>query len=159
MVENGSCLYSGAGLGKGSAELSFLQGWQQSGMGGRGRVWVLPSWDEGAGEVWARSQSEDVWSHCERVRPGGGRGALPGTLLWLECQVRQDPGNSLCISKDPNYSLTKMCLCQRFVALSQSIFLLVGVCIEFQRGHLVVEEIRCVFLTFNQTEYWYSHYP
>ncbi len=55
---------------------------------------MLPSWDEGAGEVWASPQSEDVRSHCERVRPGGGRGALPGALLWLERQVRQDPGNS-----------------------------------------------------------------
>lgn len=69
---------------------------------------MLPPWDEGAGEVWARSQSEDIRSHCERVRPGGGRGALPGTLLWLECQVRQDPGNSLCITKDPISSLTLM---------------------------------------------------
>lgn len=54
---------------------------------------MLPSWDEGAGEVWARPKSEDVRGHCERCRPGGGgRGALPGALLWLEHQVRQDPG-------------------------------------------------------------------
>lgn len=55
---------------------------------------MLPSWDEGAGEIWARPKSEDVRSHCERGRPGGGRGSLLGALLWLEHQVRQDPGNS-----------------------------------------------------------------
>lgn len=55
---------------------------------------MLPPGDEGAGEVWARPQSEDVRSHCERGRRGGGRGALPGALLWLECQVRQDLGRN-----------------------------------------------------------------
>lgn len=55
---------------------------------------MLPPRDEGAGEVWARPQSEDVRGHCERGRRGGGRGALPGALLWLECQVRQDLGRS-----------------------------------------------------------------
>lgn len=53
---------------------------------------MLPPGDEGAGEVWARPQSEDVRGHCERGRRGGGRGALPGALLWLEHQVRQDLG-------------------------------------------------------------------
>lgn len=152
----GSCLYSGAGLGKGSAELSFLQGWQQSGVGGRGGVWVLPPWDEGAGEVWARSQSEDVRSHCERVRPGGGRGALPGTLLWMECQVRQDPGNSLCITKkygrswekDPVSSSTLMFL-SAFSSPSSKYLSFSVVCVQSLCGHLVVDEMSCVFLTFN----------
>lgn len=90
-------------LGPGSAELFFLQGWQQSGGGGRGGVWVLPPGDEGAGEVWARPQSEDVRGHCERGRRGGGRGALPGALLWLERQVRQDLGrNHLNVYFHPN---------------------------------------------------------
>lgn len=55
---------------------------------------MLPPGDEGAGEVWARPQSEDVRGHCERGRRGGGRGALPGALLWLERQVRQDLGRN-----------------------------------------------------------------
>lgn len=58
---------------------------------------MLPPGDEGAGEVWARPQSEDVRGHCERGRRGGGRGALPGALLWLEYQVRQNLGE-----KSPN---------------------------------------------------------
>lgn len=55
---------------------------------------MLPPGDEGAGEVWASPQSEDVRGHCERGRRGGGRGALPGALLWLERQVRQDLGRN-----------------------------------------------------------------
>lgn len=90
----GFCGVEWGSLGPGSAELFFLQGWQQSGGGGRGGVWVLPPGDEGAGEVWARPQSEDVRGHCERGRRGGGRGALPGALLWLERQVRQDLGRN-----------------------------------------------------------------
>lgn len=75
---------------------------------------MLPPRDEGAGEVWPRPQSEDVRGHCERGRRGGGRGALPGALLWLECQVRQDLGRShltiftLKINQKTSFNLFKL---------------------------------------------------